>query len=91
MKAWGVQLSTSPSLDKSVCQVASKVFHMAAKDPSLSPVPDKMKYSSSLCLYVYLTSQEVTGKALGLSLNQHFLKRVLQATGFQDPLQIRIP
>lgn len=91
MKAQRLWPSTFHAPYETVCQVVSKVFHVAAKDTSLSPVPEKVNYSSSLYLNVLSESYEVTGKGLGLSLNQHFLKYVPWTTNFQDAPQIRIP
>lgn len=72
MKAQRLWPSTFHAPYETVCQVVSKVFHGAAKDTSLSPVPEKVNYSSSLYLNVLSESYEVTGKGLGLSLSNIF-------------------
>lgn len=58
---------------------------------TLPPMPYRMNYKSPLYLHIYLKPYEITGKDLGRTLKQHFLKCVSQNTSSLDALQIRIP
>lgn len=61
------------------------------KNITLPPMPYRMNYKSPLYLHIYLNPYEITGKDLGRTLKQHFLKCVSQNTSSLDALQIRIP
>lgn len=91
MKSLRVWPSIFHSLYESVCQVACKIFHIAAKDTSLFPVPDQLN-SISLCICMFFWIHvRLLGKIQGFlytSVFQNLFHPILVPLGVP---QIRIP